>query len=149
MCVNIVWFYSRFTLLSAAAVCLGGLIGWVGLMIPIWHVHWLALITEGWYLQVRSLVADTWYLLMTFPVPLSMELPLALSQNKGALLYLSYHQTKGARVIICFWKLKMFWRLRQFGDICIKVSAAAQTMVMCFVCLVLMAVERPLCSAWY
>ena len=28
------------TLLSAASVCLGGLIGWVGLMIPIWHGLW-------------------------------------------------------------------------------------------------------------
>lgn len=32
------------------------------------------------------------------------------------------------------------------GDI-LKVSAAAQTMVMCFVCLALMVAERPLCSA--
>ena len=58
------------TLLSAAAVCLGGLI-------PFPFVHG----TSTWRCH---------------------------KYHGRPLLYLSYHQTKGARVIICFWKLKMF-----------------------------------------
>lgn len=47
------------TLLSAAAVCLGGLIGWVGLMIPHLARALVGVDYRRLIPQVRSLAADT------------------------------------------------------------------------------------------
>ena len=71
------------TLLSAAAVCLGGLIGWVGLMIP--HLARALVGVDYRRLIPASAILGGGYLMMIFPVPFCpWNFHLALSQVSWA-----------------------------------------------------------------
>lgn len=81
--INMKWyrliFISASTLLSAAAVCLGGLIGWVGLMVP----HMARALTGVNYgkLILASAMLGAGYLVLMDDIArsvLSMELPLGV-----------------------------------------------------------------------
>ena len=81
--INIKWYRMMFiaasTLLSAAAVCLGGLIGWVGLMVP----HMARALTGADYgkLIPASAMLGAGYLVLMDDIArsvLSMELPLGV-----------------------------------------------------------------------
>ena len=72
------------TLLSAAAVCLGGLIGWVGLMIP--HLARALVGVDYRRLIPASTILGGGYLILVDDIsrPFAMELPLGLSQVSWA-----------------------------------------------------------------
>lgn len=97
------------TLLSAASVCLGGLIGWVGLMIP--HMaRALVGADYGRLIPASAMLGATYLVLMDDLARslLSMELPLGVVTSiMGApFLYLLSFRKRSKRP--CFYNCRMF-----------------------------------------